>query len=174
VVLAPPRASAAAGPAEAPVWRSWSGGGAEVVARRWGGGRGGRAGTSNRFYSRGRRGGSTHVFGHRHRVEDAMPDIESMVPNSIRARPANKRSLSTRWRRERETSGDDLKNLFPSSNTRTTTNTQADPLTARAHGQRQNSASNNLQLAPPRHRHRPGQLTQPAATQLSAQTTTTS
>jgi len=152
----PPRASAAAGPAEARCGGRGGGGGAEVVAAAVG-----------VVVRRSRRHFeplySVVAVADPRTLSSSSPrrrtrcrTSRSMVAQSIRARPQTKVFVS-RWRnanvKQVETT---LKNLFPSSNTRTTTNTQADPLTARATANAQNTPATTFSWAPPRHRHRPG------------------
>ena len=79
--------------------------------------------------------------------KDAMPDITEMVAqldtSSARKQKVFVYTMENANVKQVEAT---LRNLFPSSNSRTTTNTQPDALTTRATANAQNNAGTNLQL----------------------------
>ena len=79
--------------------------------------------------------------------KDAMPDIADMVAQ-LDAGSARKQKVFVYTMENANVKQVEatLKNLFPSSNTRTTTNQQPDALTTRATANAQNNAGTNLQL----------------------------
>jgi type II secretory pathway component GspD/PulD (secretin) len=79
--------------------------------------------------------------------KDAMPDIADII-TQLDASPARKQKVYVYTMENADVKQVEnvLKNLFQSTNTRSSTSTQADPLTTRAANNSQTSASQNIQL----------------------------